>query len=335
MKVDASLPPISLTAIPGIAHAAENMGFDAIWSTETMHDPFLPGALIAEHTQKLCFGTAVAIAFARSPATLAYTAWDLAQASQGRFILGLGTQVKAHVERRFGMPWPDSVVGKLREQIEAIHAFWNTWQKGDAFNVRGEYYKLSLMSPFFNPGPIQNPDIPIFIAGVNTGLARLAGEVADGFLVHPLHTPCYLSEVLLPAIEEGLSRSGRSREQFQVATTVFAVTSPEEDLFVRSQIAFYASTPSYRPVLGLHGWEETAEKLSGLAARKQWAEMPALINDEMLSSFALVTGAEDLPEQILARYQGLADRLSLYLPFMPAERDDFWRGVVKGIKGIG
>ncbi|MBN2550957.1 MAG: TIGR03617 family F420-dependent LLM class oxidoreductase [Anaerolineales bacterium] len=335
MKVDASLPPVSLTAIPAIVRAAEMMGFDAIWSTETMHDPFLPGALIAEHTQKLCFGTAVAIAFARSPATLAYTAWDLAQASQGRFILGLGTQVKAHVERRFGMPWPDSVVAKLHEQIEAMRAFWHTWQTGAALNVRGEYYKLNLMSPFFNPGPIPNPDIPIFIAGVNTGLARLAGEVADGFLVHPLHTPRYLREVLLPAIEEGLSRSGRSRDKFQVANTVFVVTSPEEDFFVRSQIAFYASTPSYRAVMALHGWEQTAEKLSTLAAHKQWAEMPALISDEMLSSFALVASAEDLPERISACYQDLVDRISLYLPFVPGERDDFWKVVVKGLQGTG
>src|SRR5512137_1902374 len=182
--LDATLPPVSLSKVPTIARAAEEMGFNALWSTETMHDPFLPGALIAEHTQRLRFGTAVAIAFARSPANLAYNAWDLSQASGGRFILGLGTQVKAHIEKRFGMPWPDSVVGKLREQIGAIRAFWNTWQTGEPLNYRGEYYRLSLMTPFFNPGPIEHPNIPIFIAGVNRGLASLAGELADGFLVH-------------------------------------------------------------------------------------------------------------------------------------------------------
>src|SRR5512139_1207340 len=211
MYIDATMPPVPLKATAAIAQAAEALGFDALWTNETIHDPFLPGALIAEHTRRLHFGTAVAIAFARSPATLAYTAWDLAQASGGRFILGLGTQVKAHVERRFGMPWPDSVVGKLREQIGAIRALWNTWQTGAKLDFRGEYYKLSLMSPFFNPGTIRHPDIPIYIAGVNTGLARLAGEVADGFVVHPFHSPDYLRHVLIPAIEQGASKAGRER----------------------------------------------------------------------------------------------------------------------------
>ena len=195
---------------------------------------------------RLHFGTAVAIAFARSPATLAYTAWDLAQASGGRFILGLGTQVKAHIERRFGMPWPESVVGKLREQIAAIRAFWQAWQTGERLNFRGEHYKLTLMSPFFNPGPIQYPGVPIYLAGVNPGLARLAGECADGFLAHPFHTPRYLREVVLPAIEQGAAKASRKRSAINISTTVFVVTRPEEASFVRAQIAFYASTPSYR-----------------------------------------------------------------------------------------
>src|SRR4030042_3304779 len=195
---DATLPPTDLSAIPSLAQAAESMGFNPLLSTETMHDPFLPGALIAEHTHKLSFGRAVAIAFARSPANLAYTSWDLAGASGGRFILGLGTQVKAHIVRRFGMPWPESVVGKLREQIEAIRALWNTWQTNQPLNYRGEHYNLNLMSPFFNPGPIKYPDIPIYIAGVNTGLARLAGELAQGFHAHPFHTQRSLREGILP-----------------------------------------------------------------------------------------------------------------------------------------
>lgn len=336
MLFDASLPPASLTSIPAIACAAEELGFNALWSTETVHDPFLPGGLIAEHTQRLRFGTAVAIAFARSPATLAYTAWDLAQASSGRFILGLGTQVKAHVERRFGMPWPASVVGKLREQIGAIRALWRTWQDGEPLNYRGEYYRLNLMSPFFNPGPIQYAQIPIFIAGVNTGLARLAGEAADGFHVHPFHTPHYLRAVLLPALEEGAAKAGRTRESVQLSVTAFAVTSPDEELFVRMQIAFYASTPSYRPVMALHGWESTAEKLSALAARGEWGEMPALIDDEILETFAVVASPAGLPAALFGRYKDLADRLALYLPFTPGERDAFWKDLIKGIgdKGV-
>jgi probable F420-dependent oxidoreductase len=277
--VDATLPPVSLSAIPAIARAAESMGFATLWSTETIHDPFLPAALIAEHTRTLGCGTAVAIAFARSPANLAYTAWDLAEASGGRFILGLGTQVKAHIERRYGMTWPESVVGQLRDQIGAIRAFWHTWQTNEPLNYRSERYKLTLMSPFFNPGPIKFPDIPIYIAGVNPGLARLAGELVQGFHAHPFHTPRYLRQVILPAIEQGATKSGRSRSEIKISTSAFVVTSPEEEAFVRAQIAFYASTPSYRPVMELHGWDEIAIHLSALAARGQWADMPELIGD--------------------------------------------------------
>jgi probable F420-dependent oxidoreductase len=331
MYIDATLPPVPLKDVPAIAQVAESTGFDAVWSSETIHDPFLPGALIAERTRRLHFGTAVAIAFARSPATLAYTAWDLAQASGGRFILGLGTQVKAHIERRFGMPWPDSVVGKLREQIAAIRAFWNAWQKGEKLDFRGEYYKLTLMSPFFNPGRIEHPQVPIFIAGVNTGLARLAGEAADGFQVHPFHSPAYLEQVLLPAIEEGALKAGRTRSDVQVSVSAFVVTFPEEDLFVRSQIAFYASTPSYRAVMALHGWEEVAGQLSALAKRGQWGDMPALIDQGMLETFAVVTSPAELPDALRDRYSGVVDRLGLYLPYSPGKRDDFWRYLLKAL----
>lgn len=328
MLIDASLPPIGLLQVPEIAKAAEEMGFDAIWTTETQHDPFLPGALIAHQTHKIHFGTAIAIAFARSPANLAYTAWDLAQASGGRFILGLGTQVKGHVERRFGMPWPESPVNKLREQIQSVRAFWRTWQTGEPLNFRGEYYKLTLMTPFFNPGPIEHPDIPIFIAGVNTGLARLAGETADGFHVHPFHTPRYLTEILRPAIQRGLAQENRAEGVFQVTATAFAAVTSQEREFIRQQISFYASTPSYRPVMELHGWQEAAEQLSGMAARGRWGEMPGLIDDSMLGTFAVLCSEADLPGALLERYQGLTDRLALYIPFVPGERDKLWKYIL-------
>ena len=328
MRLDAALPPTHLNQVVEIARAAEALGFDTLWATETQHDPFLPGALTFEHTRKICYGTAVAIAFARSPTTLAYTAWDLAQLSGGRFILGLGTQVKAHIERRFGMPWPDSVVGKLHEQIGAIRALWNAWQNGEKLNFRGEYYKLTLMSPFFNPGRIQHANIPIYIAGVNTGLARLAGEAADGFHVHPLHTRRYLDELILPAIAAGANKAGRNQKNCKVSISAFVVTSPQENLFVRAQIAFYASTPSYRAVMSLHGWEEIAVRLSALAGRGEWGEMPDLINDEMLNAFAVIADPTDLPAALAERYQGIADHLALYLPFIPGERDGFWRALL-------
>jgi len=323
---------MSLKSIPATARAAEELGFDTLWVSETQHNPFLPGALISEHTKNLKFGTAVAIAFARSPATLAYTAWDLAQSSGGRFILGLGTQVKSHIVRRFGMPWPDSVVDQLREQIAAIRGFWNTWQSGEKLNFRGEYYKLTLMSPFFNPGPIECPEIPIYIAGVNKGLARLAGEVSDGFHVHPFHSLRYLEKVLLPAVEEGAHKTGRTRKDVKISTTVFAIRSPEEEDFIRAQISFYASTPSYRPVMKLHGWEGAAQQLSSLASRGRWTEMPDLIDDDMLSRFAVIVNADNLAAALMERYHGLADRITLYLPFIPGKSDEFWVSLLRDIE---
>ncbi len=325
MLLDAALPSVSLSDVPRIAEAAEAFGFDALWAAETQHDPFLPCGLIAEHTSRLRFGTAIAVAFARSPANLAYTAWDLASQSSGRFILGLGTQVKAHIERRFGMSWPESVTGKLREQILAIRALWDCWQHGTRLNFRGEHYKLTLMSPFFNPGPISHPAIPICIAGVNAGLARLAGELCEGFVVHPFHSPRYLREVLLPAITSGLAQASRKRQDISVSVTTFVGTNAEEKSYARSQLAFYASTPSYHPVMALHGWGDVSERLSAHARRGQWDVMPSLISDEMLQTFCLVVEEAGLASALRERYAGLADRISVYSPFTPGERDAFWK----------
>jgi probable F420-dependent oxidoreductase len=338
MKFDAALPPVGLKDVPAIAQATERIGFDALWTQETQHDPFLPCALIAERTTRLNFGTAIAVSFARSPASLAYTAWDLAAQSGGRFILGLGTQVKAHIERRFGLPWPESVTGKLREQIEVIRAFWDCWQNGTKLNYRGEYYKVTLMSPFFNPGPLPKPlpqggetlgPIPIYIAGVNTGLAKLAGELCDGFHAHPFHSVRYLNEVILPAIEEGANKTNRTREAVAISLTAFIATTPEEMNFARAQISFYASTPSYRPVMDLHGWSGVAEKLSAHASKGEWMEMPMLITDEMLNEFAVVADEGKLADELKKRYDGIADRLTLYTPFVPGERDERWKDLAK------
>jgi probable F420-dependent oxidoreductase len=329
--LDATLPPVPLSKVPAVARAAEELGFNALWTTETMHDPFIPAALIAEHTHRLATGTAVAIAFARSPANIAYTAWDLAELSAGRFILGLGTQVRAHIVHRFGMPWPESVVGMLREQVGAVRAYWNAWQTNQPLNYHSDHYKLNLMTPFFNPGPIKFPEIPIYIAGVNPGLAKLAGEIAQGFHAHPFHTPRYLSEVILPAIQQGLAKAGKKRQDYKVSTSAFVVTTPEEDYFVRSQIAFYASTPSYRSVMQLHGWDDIATQLSTLAVRRQWAEMAALIGDDILAKFAVVASVSDLPSALHERYHGLVDRLGIYSPFVPGERDDFWKYLLHSV----
>jgi len=335
MLLDANLPPVTLRQIPALAQAAENIGFSALWSTETLHDPFLPLGLIAEHSQRLHFGTAVAVAFARSPATLAYTAWDLADSSRGRFILGLGTQVRAHIVRRFGMPWPDSPAGKLREMIGAIRALWEAWQEGGSLNFQGEHYNLNLMTPFFNPGPIDHPHVPIYIAGVNTGLCRLAGEVADGMLAHPYHSVRYLQEVVRPAVAAGAARAGRDPALIHVAVTALVATTQDEAEFARSQIAFYASTPSYRPVMALHGWGEVADQLRALARGGEWGEMGGRITDEMLHTFAVVASEDELAATLRRRYAGLADRLSLYLPFSPGERDNFWRNLAAELQDAG
>jgi len=340
MKFDAALAPMYLTDVPTVAKAADEMGFDCLWTSETQHNPFLPCALIAEHSQKMEFGTAIAVSFARSPADLAYTAWDLAAQSGGRFILGLGTQVKGHIEKRFGMPWPESPVNKLREQIQVIHSFWDCWQNETKLSFNGEYYKIRLMSPFFNPGPlpltpVPSPQgggeslIPIYIAGVNTGLARLAGEICDGFHAHPFNSPRYLREVILPAIEDGLAKTGRTRGDIAISVTAFVATTPEEENFARAQISFYASTPSYRPVFALHGWEDVAEKLSAHAAKGEWGEMFGLITDEILGTFCLVTDADSLPKKLKERYEGIADRLTLYTPFVSGEKDEFWSNLVR------
>ena len=332
LHFDAALTPARLGDVPALARAAEAAGIEAVWTTETQHNPFLPLPLVAEHSQRLRFGTGVAIGFARSPLTLAQASWDLAAQSGGRFMLGLGTQVRAHVERRFGLPWPASPTGKLRELVLAIRAIWQAWQTGERLNYRGEYFKLTLMTPFFNPGPIEHPGIPIFIAGVNTGLARLAGEVCDGFHVHPYHTAAYLRDVLRPAIAAGAEKAGRAPAEIVLAGSVFVITTPAERETVRQQISFYASTPSYRPVMAHHGWEKTAEALSVLAARGDWAGMPGPITDEMLDTFAVSAPLADLAAPLRERYAGLLDRVSLYRPFEAAEDQNAWRRLAEGVR---
>ena len=332
MKIDTNFPPLDLDQVPDFTQSAETIGFDAIWTSETQHDPFLPLTLIAEHSEKLLLGTAVAIAFARSPATVAYTAWDLAKLSRGRFILGLGTQVKPHIQRRFGMPWPESPVKHLREFVAALHAFWTSWQTGEKLNYRGEYYKLTLMTPFFNPGPMDHPEIPIYLAGVNPGLCRLAGEIAQGFHAHPLHSADYLKQVIKPALAEGANRTAKNIDEIDLSASVFVVSDQNEELLARGQIAFYASTPSYRPVFQLHGWDGLAEELSQMARRGEWMEMAAKITDEVLETFAVVAAPEDLGKALVARYNGLVQRIIPYTPFQPGVNDIFWETLIRQVQ---
>lgn len=332
VPVDANPLP---TAVE-LARAAESIGFAALWTPETGHNGFLPLVLAAEHTTRMTLGTAVAIAFPRSPMITAQLAWDLAAYSQGRFVLGLGTQVRAHIERRFSANF-DQPVARLRDYILALRAIWTCWQTGGPLRYRGEFYQHTLMSPFFNPGPIEHPTIPIYIAGVNSGLAQLAGELCDGFHAHPLNSARYLTEVLRPQVAAGAAKAGRDPSACMLAGSSFVITGAEpkqrEQLrhFVRQQLAFYGSTPSYRPVLECHGWGGVGEQLSQLASQQRWTEMPALITDEMVATFAVEADPADLGAALRARYEGLLDRVALYIPFVPGQMDDFWRQLVQTV----
>ncbi|MGH2429261.1 MAG: TIGR03617 family F420-dependent LLM class oxidoreductase [Candidatus Limnocylindria bacterium] len=334
MRLDAAVAfDTDLADMPELARAAERIGFGAIWTAETSHDPFLPIALGAEHTNRLRFGTAVAIAFARSPTVVAHTAWDLARLSGGRFILGLGTQVRPHVERRFGMPWSGRPVAQLREYVGALRAVWRSWQDGEPLSFRGEHYRLTLMTPFFAPAPIQNPAIPIHLAGVGAPLARLAGEVADGFAVHPLHSPSYLDEVIRPAVAAGAAAAGRETASVALSGSLIVALDDGEIAAARRQVAFYASTPSYRRVLAHHGWESVGLELSELARHARWEEMGSRITDDMLDAFAIVGSWEDLAGRLRDRYAERLDRVALYRSFVPGVEDDRWTGLVARLAG--
>lgn len=336
MKLDCALAMEALQEVPEVARAAEEIGFQGLWANDTKHNPFVALAVAALHTTRLELGTGIAVAFSRSPMVTAQTAWDLARLSGGRFILGLGTQVRAHIERRFGMPW-DPPVPKLREYIQAVRAVWRSWQENAPLRVEGRYYRLTLMSPFFNPGPNPQPSVPVYVAGVNRGLCRLAGELADGFLVHPLHSGRYLREFVLPQITEGLERAGRGREDIQIYAPV--MIAPGESRAevadaverARGRIAFYASTPSYRPVLDILGYGDVADRLRQMVAARQTAHIAAQVPDGVVEAIVVRGSYEEIGHELRVRYTGLADRVASYWPFTPAEQAG-WKRMVDAFR---
>ena len=338
MKLDTTLAVQELNAVAEYAKIAEDIGFDTLWSTESKHDPFLPLAVAATTTQTLQLGTAIALAFPRSPTITAHTSWDLQMSSHGRFTLGLGTQVKGHNVRRLGVTW-ESPAKKLRELILAIRAVWHCWQNGTPLDVKGEFYNLSLMTPAFNPGPHPYGLPPIYIAGVNTYMCRLAGELCDGLHVHPLHSVPYLKEVVFPNIELGAAKAGRSRKDVALASMPFVITGDSEAEMtaarerVRMQIAFYASTRNYRVVLDTHGWGETFARLNRKAAQGEWQSMAEDITDEMLAVFAVEGAPDAIPDRLHAKYDGILDRIALYHPFKPGEHEARWRKFTRAFNG--
>jgi probable F420-dependent oxidoreductase len=310
----------------GFDHAAEDAarqeerGYDGVWVAETSHDPFLPLALAAGSTERVDLGTAIAVAFARNPMTLAQVSWDLQAAAQGRFILGLGSQIKPHITKRFSMPW-SSPAARMREMILAIRAIWESWNQGTKLDFRGDFYSHTLMTPFFNPGPNPHGDARIFLAGVGELMTQVAGEVADGFLCHGFTTRQYLDEITLPNLAKGRAKAGKSMDGFQLAGPMFVVTGRDEAEMaeaakgVKGQIAFYGSTPAYRPVLDLHGWGDLQEELNRLSKEGRWAEMGDLIDDDMLVTFAVVAPIDRVAGALKERWGDVLDRLSFYAPY--------------------
>jgi probable F420-dependent oxidoreductase len=326
VKLDVGMLTHDLASIPEYARKVEALGFDCLWSSETQHDPFLPLAVAATVTSRIRLGTSIAVAFPRSPMVLAHIAWDLAKASDGRFILGLGSQVKGHNERRFSVKW-DAPAPRMREVVLALRAIWDCWQRGTPLKFQGEFYRFDLMTPFFNPGPIAQPRVPVYIAGVNRRMCRVAGEVCDGLHVHPFNSPKYLREYVHPAVEEGLARAGRRRADFTYATASFVVLGDTEQeraanaQAVKQQIAFYASTRTYEPVLATHGWQDLVPALHRKSVEGDWKGMAALITDEMLDAFAVSGTHETIGARLRERYAGLLDRTAFYQPY-PAGLDD-------------
>jgi probable F420-dependent oxidoreductase len=337
MKVDGGVA-LDLAKSAESAKEAEAAGYSGAWTAETNHDPFFPLLLAAEHTQRMELGTSIAVAFARNPMTLANIGWDLQSYSKGRFILGLGSQIKPHITKRFSMEWSHPAA-RMREMIMAIRAIWDTWENGTPLNFRGDFYTHTLMTPFFTPdrADLAGFGTPkIFLAGVGELMTEVAGEVSDGFICHGFTTEKYLREVTLPALERGRAKAGKSMEGFEVVGPSFIVTGNNENEMnqaaagTRQQIAFYGSTPAYKGVLDIHGWGGLQEELNSLSKQGQWVEMGNLINDEILNTFAVVGSPEQVAPELKRRYDDVIQRISFYAPYK--SDPERWRRVISDLQ---
>jgi probable F420-dependent oxidoreductase len=337
LLVDGALVTTALPDVPARAKELEAAGYDGVYTFESSHDPFFPLLLAAEHTERLELTTAIAIAFARNPMTLASIGYDLQLASKGRFHLGLGTQIKPHIEKRFSMPWSHPAA-RLREMVLAIRAIWATWQDGEPLQFRGEFYRHTLMTPFFDPGP--NPyGVPrIVLGGVGPRMTEVAGEVADGFMIHPFATEESVRTVTVPALERGLVRAGRTLADLEVAIPQMIVTGDtDEELAnalgaVKAQLAFYGSTPAYKVVLDVHGWGALQPELNRLSKEGRWPEMAGLITDEMVDAFVVRGAPGTIAKQVRARYGTMVQRISFNSPYQAA--DDRWVRVLQGFREL-
>ena len=309
-----------LAALGAQLDLAERVGYDGVWSTEVRHDPFLPLLVAAQRSPKLVLGTAITVAFARNPMTTAVTANDLHAFSSGRFVLGLGSQIEAHITRRFSMPW-SAPAARMREFVLALRAIWASWQSGNRLYFTGDFYQHTLMTPMFRPKPNPWGTPPVLVAAVGPQMTRTAAEVADGMLVHGFTTQRYLREVTLPQVHAGLRESGRERGDFTMSYPGLVVTGESERAFtrardaVRKQLAFYGATPAYRAVLELHGWGDLHDELHRLSKFGDWDTMTGLIDDTMLDAFAVVGEPDRVGPEIRRRFHGMVDRFTLYAPY--------------------
>ncbi|MDW3220246.1 MAG: TIGR03617 family F420-dependent LLM class oxidoreductase [Acidimicrobiales bacterium] len=313
----------------------EAIGYDRAFSFEAKHDPFLALAVAGEHTSRIELGTAIAIAFARTPMTLANTGWDLQATTGGRFVLGLGSQIKPHIEQRYSMPW-SKPAARMREMVQGIRAIWQAWETGERLRFEGEFYTHTRMIPAFDPGPNPFGPPPIFTAGFGPRSTAVAGEVADGFLVHPVNSRRSLQELTLPAIATGANRAGRDPADVEVVCVTTIVTGRTEEEYersragVRGQLAFYATTPAYLPVFELHGYGDLHPVLNAMAKENRWDEMPALIDDELIETIAVVGEPHEIAPKIRERLAGISDHVSLVNNRAPDPRH--FAEIVDGLK---
>jgi probable F420-dependent oxidoreductase len=314
MRVVTTLPQNNLTQVPAAAHAAEAAGYDAVMTLENRHEPFLPLVLAATATERLTLATGVAIAFARSPMVVANTAWDLQSASHGRFVLGLGSQVKGHNERRFSVPWSPPAP-RIKEYVQALRAIWGSWRTGERLAFEGDHYRFTLMTPNFVPEPIEAPPPPVTIGAVGPAMLRVAGAVCDGVKLHPFCTRRYVERVVLPTFEDGLAARGMDRAHFEIAGGGFLATGADDAAvaervdWVRQRVAFYGSTRVYWPVLAEHGLEDLGLKLHEMVKAGQWADMAAAVDDDTVALFAAIGRYDEIVPAIRDRFEGLCDLL--------------------------
>ncbi|HEX3863567.1 MAG TPA: TIGR03617 family F420-dependent LLM class oxidoreductase [Stellaceae bacterium] len=326
-----------LGGIAAEAARAEALGYDGIITEETKDDPFIVMALAAQATRRVSLATAVAVAFPRSPTITAMSAWTLQRLSHGRFTLGLGSQVKGHIERRFGVPW--AAPGPwLREYVGALRAIWDSWQNGTRLDFRGEHYKLNLTVPLFSPPPIEYPHIAVELAAVNPYMCQVAGEVADGIRAHPVATPRYIAETMLPAARSGAAKAGRDLRNFTmcamplVAAAADPATLAERVRNVRARVAFYASTPAYLAAFDSEGYGEIAQRLQGYARAQRWEEMPGLVSDAMLDTYAVIGTYAEIAGKLRARYATVATALEFAIPLTGAGDEATLRGLLGSLR---